>query len=347
MLRNYEWVDSIFIQFTAWFLQHDIIIVTTSSTEDHPYITISGNLDDERIPCQGIPLTIGTKSNIHYQSLLPIEERGSRNRIKPSSPEDTIKLKLSAAKTSAQSRAPNLGSKEEFPNLEQARSKPEASTSRKEIPKSRKKDQQRASASGKDINSFNHIQKKENPEKKPFKYQEYGEKAFKYMLDSTLLEFQFVSEKRVKCPRCNKEYKNILLHIQKSSCISSNLDDLCEKFKEHIKVNLDQKIKDGQRKRTAKSRAKQQKVAKQEVLDDQNRWKRKSTLKQREVDNQRVLDDQVKRKQKSTLKKREVDNQKVLDDQVKWKQKSVLKQREPWLVLTLVILNIGLNVLPV
>ena len=75
MLRNYEWVDYIFIQSTAWFLGHDIIIVTTTSTEKDPYITISGNLLDENIPCPGIALTIGSKSNIHYQSLLPFEIR--------------------------------------------------------------------------------------------------------------------------------------------------------------------------------------------------------------------------------------------------------------------------------
>ena len=124
MLRNYEWVDYIFIQSTAWFLQH-IIIVTTSSTEDHPYITISGNLTDERIPCQSIPLTIGTKSNVHYQSLLPIEVRVSRNQIKPSSPGDTIELELSKAMTSAKIRSPNLGSKEEFPDLMPSSSKPQ------------------------------------------------------------------------------------------------------------------------------------------------------------------------------------------------------------------------------
>ena len=92
MLRNYEWVDSIFIQSTAWFLGLDIIIITTTSTEDHPYITISGNLVGEHIPCQGIPLTIGSKSNVHYQSLLPLEVRVPRNSIPPRSPEDTINM---------------------------------------------------------------------------------------------------------------------------------------------------------------------------------------------------------------------------------------------------------------
>ena len=104
MLRNYEWVDYIFIQSTAWFLHRDIQIVTTTSREDHPYLTISGNLADERIPCQGIPLMIGTKSNVHYQSLLPIEVRVSRNQVKPSSPENKIDLELAAARTSAKKK---------------------------------------------------------------------------------------------------------------------------------------------------------------------------------------------------------------------------------------------------
>ena len=122
MLRNYEWVDYIFIQSTAWFLRQDIIIVTTSSTEDHPYITISGNLVDERVPCQGIPLTIGTKSNVHYQSLLPIEVRVSR-KIVPSSPQNTIDLELTAAMSSAKYGHPDLDSRDEFPDLKPSNDK--------------------------------------------------------------------------------------------------------------------------------------------------------------------------------------------------------------------------------
>jgi hypothetical protein len=130
MLRNYEWVDSVFIQSTAWFLGLDIIIITTTSTDEHPYITISGNLVDEQIPCQGIPLTIGSKSNVHYQSLLPLEVRVPRNSIPPRSPEDTINMKVSATKSSQQNEFPatssqdqnkhsghDLDSREEFPDL--------------------------------------------------------------------------------------------------------------------------------------------------------------------------------------------------------------------------------------
>ena len=72
MIRNYEWVDYIFIQSTAWFLGHDIIIVTTTSTDRNPYITISGNLSNENLACPGLPLMLGSKTQVHFQSLLPL-----------------------------------------------------------------------------------------------------------------------------------------------------------------------------------------------------------------------------------------------------------------------------------
>ena len=73
MITDRTWVDFWFVQATAWYLQLDMWIVTTSSTETNPYIEISGNLADESKPSGGPILTLGTKSNSHYQSLLPIE----------------------------------------------------------------------------------------------------------------------------------------------------------------------------------------------------------------------------------------------------------------------------------
>ena len=314
-------------------LRQDIIIVTTSSTENHPYITISGNLADERVPCQGIPLTIGTKSNVHYQSLLPIEVRVSR-KIVPSSPENAIEMELKAARASSHNEYPDLASREQFPDLKPSNGKrhdqPGASTSKKEIPKSKKHDQPRTPASGKDMDNLNHNRnnhdkKNENPEgpEQPNK-----KKAFQYMEGGKLLNFQFVSEKRVKCPKCQRDYKNILLHLQKSSCRVSDPADLGEKLHQYTKVNLEQEIKDDQRKRKQKSTMKQREVNNQQVLDDQNKRKAKSMLKQRDVDNQQVLDDQKKRKAKSTMKQRDLDNQQVLDDQNKRKAKSKIKQQE-------------------
>ena len=69
-----EWATSIFVQVTAWMCKSDIIIISTSNTPAHPYITISGNIENENIATECPPLLLGTKSNIHYQSLKPVDE---------------------------------------------------------------------------------------------------------------------------------------------------------------------------------------------------------------------------------------------------------------------------------
>ena len=73
MTKNQIWVDSWFVQATAWYLQLDLWIINCTSTEKDPFITISGNLADANKACIGPIVTIGTKSNSHYQSLLPTE----------------------------------------------------------------------------------------------------------------------------------------------------------------------------------------------------------------------------------------------------------------------------------
>merc|ERR1712208_221160 len=100
MIRNYEWSDYIFIQSTAWLLGYDILIVTTTSTESHPYITISGNINDESLPCPGAPLLIGSKSQVHFQSLLP--SRVQKRELAAKSPVDSIKMKISVECNSRQ-----------------------------------------------------------------------------------------------------------------------------------------------------------------------------------------------------------------------------------------------------
>ena len=197
MVRNYEWVDYIFIQSAAWFLGHDIIIVTTTSTEDHPYITISGNLIDETIPCPGIPLTIGSKSNVHYQSLLPLEFRVSRNQIEPRSPENTIDLKVSAKKSSEQNEdpGPDLDSRVEFPELKPSRPRRQVQQriiiSSKELQRSARKSNTIDVKKGQ--HNFNPDMGSENTES----CKQYNEiKIFKYNQDGIILNFQFVSDKR-------------------------------------------------------------------------------------------------------------------------------------------------------
>ena len=69
MTGNGTWVDVWFVQATAWYMQLDIWIIATSNTENSPYIEINGNIEDATRPCNGPIITLGTKSNCHYQSL--------------------------------------------------------------------------------------------------------------------------------------------------------------------------------------------------------------------------------------------------------------------------------------
>ena len=73
MTTDRTWIDYWLVQATSWYLQLDIWIIATSSTETNPYIEVSGNLADGSKPSGGPVITLGTKSNVHYQSLLPIE----------------------------------------------------------------------------------------------------------------------------------------------------------------------------------------------------------------------------------------------------------------------------------
>jgi hypothetical protein len=61
MIKDRTWVDYWFVQATAWYLQLDIWIIATSSTERSPYIAISGNLEDGNIPTNGPVVTLGIK----------------------------------------------------------------------------------------------------------------------------------------------------------------------------------------------------------------------------------------------------------------------------------------------
>ena len=120
-------------------------------------------------------------------------------------------------------------------------------------------------------------------------------RVFKYELRGKILNFEFTSEKRIKCALCGTQFKNILRHLQQSKCGLLNRDDLVEKFKEFTK--------DDANKRKA----------------DQNTWKAKSIAKQRKEDGQQFKDAQNKMKTKSRAKQREEDPLQVKEDQNRWK----------------------------
>ena len=70
MAQDGTWVDHIFVQMIAWYMELDLLIVTTSSQPDNPFIFISGNINNIPAPDSIPPLLLGNYTNVHYQSLL-------------------------------------------------------------------------------------------------------------------------------------------------------------------------------------------------------------------------------------------------------------------------------------
>ena len=76
MAKDGEWVDAVFVQATAWYLYSDIhLIPTAAATKENPFFTINGNYTFETVSCPGPALLLGYNSNLHYQSVLPIDEQ--------------------------------------------------------------------------------------------------------------------------------------------------------------------------------------------------------------------------------------------------------------------------------
>ena len=68
------WVDSTFVQVTAWFISLDILILTTSSNREIPFIRINGNIEPQDEATLGPHMLLGNYTNVHYQSLLPLSK---------------------------------------------------------------------------------------------------------------------------------------------------------------------------------------------------------------------------------------------------------------------------------
>ena len=73
--KDKEWSDEVMVQATAWFTEIDIQVVWTTGMPEEPFKTIGGNMDDRAKDCPGFPMWIGYKNSIHYQSLLPNNEK--------------------------------------------------------------------------------------------------------------------------------------------------------------------------------------------------------------------------------------------------------------------------------
>ena len=71
MGRKGTWVDHIFVQMTAWYMNLDIMVLTTSSQSENPFIHLNGNIKETSGNPSGPPLILGNYTNVHYQSLIP------------------------------------------------------------------------------------------------------------------------------------------------------------------------------------------------------------------------------------------------------------------------------------
>ena len=80
MGKDGTWVDHIFIQMTAWYMTLDILILTTSSKPENPFIVINGHTNTPHSSDSDPPLLLGNYTNIHYQSLLPGQICNSQNK---------------------------------------------------------------------------------------------------------------------------------------------------------------------------------------------------------------------------------------------------------------------------
>ena len=298
MTRNYEWVDSIFIQVTAWFINHDIRIIGTTARVGEPFITISGNLSSENHPCNGSPLILGCKSNVHYQSLLPIESNPerSRNIISNQNLVDT-------PGNSADNRYCSF--------LLSTRTDTEGYNISKNGTKNMKLDQKLKSN---EISVSN-----ENTS---------AIKTFSYKIGNNFKIFEIFSDKRIRCPFCTKSYKNIQCHIQKSNCSVPNFKDFSDKLHNFILQHFEGERKQDQRDRKAKSNAKLRAIDNEKFKAKNVERRVKSDAKLRHKDNQNFKNQQANRRAKSDAKVKDSNPEKFKDDQSKRQAKLDCKLRE-------------------
>ena len=74
MRNSTVWADQNFMQATAWLLGIDIKILNSVCINGMiNYLSYSGNLEEENVPSIVPPMTIGYRTNCHFQSLLPLE----------------------------------------------------------------------------------------------------------------------------------------------------------------------------------------------------------------------------------------------------------------------------------
>ena len=298
MTTDRTWVDYWFVQATAWYLQLDIWIIATSSTESNPYIEVSGNLADGNKPSGGPVITLGTKSNCHYQSLLPIEmfhlefqenQQNSENSLLEAN--DKVRPSENKKAVEGNKDCVRLSEKEPTKSLDNTSVEDTAN---------------------------------EDLEKKLEDSISYH--PFIYESDKKLLVFLRMSDDYImKCPRCLIETKQIIQHISKSN--NCKISDHINSFKEQFKLFKESYRKEERRQRMEAYRIKKRLENNEKVKEQQRKHQDASMAKKRVEDNENVKEQLRKKQDACRNKKRSEDNEKLKEQQRRHQDASRAKKR--------------------
>ena len=324
MLRDRAWVDFWFVQATAWYLQMDIWIVATSSTESSPYIQISGNLGDDSCPSDGPIITLGTKSNSHYQSLLPIEMLHLEfRRIEPESATEIIKTRKNF---------------NEMKNYEQNASNgenPNDNAVNNQHPSNKNNDNHHPS----NENNVNHqkVSKEHVKNTKPNIVKENKKLSKNLQPDSpddpdfiydhlgqALVFLKMSAEYIMKCPICQAQTKYIVRHISANTCNSQ----ICLKeFKLQFQVYKKEKAKIDNANRQRIYRAKMVKLDVNKAKENNAHHQRIHQAKMMKLDKNKAKEKHAKKQRIHIARLKEKDPVHLKQTQVKKNRLHISKRK--------------------
>ena len=260
MAKEGIWVDYLFAQVCAWYMELDMLILTTSSTPKNPFIFISGNFHNLPAPLSGPPLLLGNYTNIHYQSLLPIDSY--MNAGQRSQPESVISM---------------IEKKKEICSQKEDHQEEIKKVDVEEIDLEEVDDYLdtlNMSVKGKTIEDEDGcISEEKNGRKIPENTKQRYLTIFEFSNDGTVISFPITEEQRIICHNCKKKYKNIIKHLQNTpECrMKINIDEMKRKWIEFRKPEFLLKKRLWYIK---KKRVEDYNKAK----DDQNKWQRKHRI---------------------------------------------------------------------
>lgn len=235
-------VDYMFIQGTAWYLALDIMIIDTSSTKENPTMIVSGNIENEEWASKDM-ITIGSKTNSHFQSLLLIDL--DEDEMIP----NNEKINEGTSKQTEEHSSHGIGTKKEPREMQSPRNSKEGESSKSRPKECRKSHDDQRSQCVSGVNNSKADSSQSHDEMKPFTYEMRGKK----------IEFKCMTENySMKCPNCQIETRYIVQHMSKKASCQKQIDtgDFKRKFQEYKNQNKEKILRD-QRERQKAARERQ------------------------------------------------------------------------------------------